>query len=328
MKKNNKRDELTPRISRKIIILNRLSWGFIIFGFVLLAAALILVDIVSKNVGLALMYGFICFILLGIIFANIKKSVEKNERVQQQDQPQPAKAKLRGTAAQKALYQELQEKVDAVTAFADVYDRTVSTYKGMSGLANQINYVAVYKGHSVDEAVRQYTAIPRNLWGEEYRQKLENAPAELYVALWPWRYPRTLMFVDRENLGVPEEELQPLFRFCRKEQLDLVCKEGTLFYSLVYDRYYTLEDGTAPDVKQTRGAVLLIKVGASKIAVIKALREAAGMSLPEARTMVDGAPRFIKGGNFEDGIFSEEEATALKEALEAAGAEADIKVIQ
>ena len=60
--------------------------------------------------------------------------------------------------------------------------------------------------------------------------------------------------------------------------------------------------------------VVLKEVGQEKIKVIKAVREATGLGLKEAKELVDGAPATVKE-NVEPG-----EANALKEALEAVGA--------
>ncbi len=60
--------------------------------------------------------------------------------------------------------------------------------------------------------------------------------------------------------------------------------------------------------------VVLKEIGAEKIKVIKAVREATGLGLKEAKELVDSAPCNVKE-NVEAG-----EANALKEALEAAGA--------
>ena len=60
--------------------------------------------------------------------------------------------------------------------------------------------------------------------------------------------------------------------------------------------------------------VVLKEVGQEKIKVIKAVREATGLGLKEAKELVDGAPSTVKE-NVEPG-----EANALKEALEAVGA--------
>ena len=65
--------------------------------------------------------------------------------------------------------------------------------------------------------------------------------------------------------------------------------------------------------------VILKDAGASKIQVIKAVREATGLGLKEAKAVVDGAPTVIKEGVLPD------EANALKEALEAVGAVVELQ---
>ncbi len=65
--------------------------------------------------------------------------------------------------------------------------------------------------------------------------------------------------------------------------------------------------------------VVLKDAGASKINVIKAVREATGLGLKEAKALVDGAPAPVKEG------VSKADAEALKEKLEAAGASVELK---
>ena len=76
--------------------------------------------------------------------------------------------------------------------------------------------------------------------------------------------------------------------------------------------------GAAAEEK-TEFDVILTDVGGNKIAVIKAVREATGLGLAEAKAVVDGAPKAIKEG------ISKEDADALKEKFEAAGAKVEIK---
>jgi len=71
--------------------------------------------------------------------------------------------------------------------------------------------------------------------------------------------------------------------------------------------------------EKTEFDVVLTEVGANKIAVIKAVREATGLGLAEAKAVVDGAPKTVKEG------VSKEDAEALKEKFEAAGAKVEIK---
>ena len=60
--------------------------------------------------------------------------------------------------------------------------------------------------------------------------------------------------------------------------------------------------------------VVLKEAGASKLAVVKAVKELTGLGLKEAKDLVDGAPSNIKEG------VSKDEAEGLKKSLEEAGA--------
>ncbi len=71
--------------------------------------------------------------------------------------------------------------------------------------------------------------------------------------------------------------------------------------------------------EKTEFDVVLTDAGANKIAVIKAVREATGLGLKEAKEMVEAAPKAIKEGA------PKEEAEALKAKLEEAGAKAELK---
>ncbi|MBQ0011020.1 MAG: 50S ribosomal protein L7/L12 [Ruminococcus sp.] len=76
----------------------------------------------------------------------------------------------------------------------------------------------------------------------------------------------------------------------------------------------------APAVEEkTEFDVVLVSFGDQKLGVIKAVREATGLGLKEAKDLVESAPKAIKEGA------SKEEADALKAALEAAGATVEIK---
>ncbi len=65
--------------------------------------------------------------------------------------------------------------------------------------------------------------------------------------------------------------------------------------------------------------VTLADVGATKVAVIKAVREITGLGLVDAKKLVDGVPAAIKEN------VSPEEAESIKEKLVAAGATVEIK---
>ena len=65
--------------------------------------------------------------------------------------------------------------------------------------------------------------------------------------------------------------------------------------------------------------VVLAEVGGAKLAVVKAVKEACGLGLNEAKDLVDGAPSKIKEG------ISKAEAENLKKAIEEAGAKVELK---
>ena len=65
--------------------------------------------------------------------------------------------------------------------------------------------------------------------------------------------------------------------------------------------------------------VVLAEVGANKLAVVKAVKEACGLGLKEAKDLVDGAPSTLKEG------LSKDEAENLKKAIEEAGAKVELK---
>ena len=71
--------------------------------------------------------------------------------------------------------------------------------------------------------------------------------------------------------------------------------------------------------EKTEFTVVLKEVGATKIAVIKAVREITGLGLSEAKALVDNAPSNVKEN------VSKEDATAAEEKLKAAGATVEIK---
>ena len=65
--------------------------------------------------------------------------------------------------------------------------------------------------------------------------------------------------------------------------------------------------------------VVLKSAGAAKLQVVKAVKEACGLGLKEAKEMVDGAPSVLKEG------MPKADAEALKKTLEEAGAEIELK---
>ena len=77
--------------------------------------------------------------------------------------------------------------------------------------------------------------------------------------------------------------------------------------------------GAAAEEEKTSFDVVLKSAGASKLQVVKAVKEACGLGLKEAKDLVDAAPSKLKEG------VAKEEAEALKKAVEAAGAEVEVK---
>jgi len=71
--------------------------------------------------------------------------------------------------------------------------------------------------------------------------------------------------------------------------------------------------------EQTEFTVILKAAGASKLAVVKLVKELTGLGLKEAKELVDNAPSPIKEG------ISKDEANALVASLEEAGAEVELK---
>jgi len=77
--------------------------------------------------------------------------------------------------------------------------------------------------------------------------------------------------------------------------------------------------GAAEAAEQTEFDVILVDAGASKINVIKVVREITGLGLKEAKDVVDNAPKALKEK------VAKEEAEAVKAKLEEAGAKVEVK---
>jgi len=71
--------------------------------------------------------------------------------------------------------------------------------------------------------------------------------------------------------------------------------------------------------EKTSFDVVLKEVGAAKLQVVKAVKEACGLGLKEAKDLVDGAPSTLKEG------LAKAEAENLKKAIEEAGAVVELK---
>ena len=71
--------------------------------------------------------------------------------------------------------------------------------------------------------------------------------------------------------------------------------------------------------EKTSFDVVLTEVGAAKLQVVKAVKEACGLGLKEAKDLVDGVPSKLKEG------LSKDEAENLKKAIEEAGSKVELK---
>ena len=77
--------------------------------------------------------------------------------------------------------------------------------------------------------------------------------------------------------------------------------------------------GAAAAEEKTSFDVILVNGGASKLTVVKIVKELTGLGLKEAKDLVDGAPKAVKEG------VSKAEADDLAAKLKEAGAEVEIK---
>ena len=117
-----------------------------------------------------------------------------------------------------------------------------------------------------------------------------------------------------------------------EELVNLTVKEVNELATVLKDEYGIEPAAAAVAVAAAPGAadapaaeektsfdVVLKSVGAAKLQVVKAVKEACGLGLKEAKDLVDGAPATIKEG------LSKEEAENLKKAIEEAGAKVELK---
>ena len=77
--------------------------------------------------------------------------------------------------------------------------------------------------------------------------------------------------------------------------------------------------GAAEAEEKSSFDVVLAEVGGAKLQVVKAVKEACGLGLKEAKDLVDGAPSTLKEG------LSKDEAENLKKTIEEAGAKVELK---
>ena len=106
-------------------------------------------------------------------------------------------------------------------------------------------------------------------------------------------------------------ELNELVKAC-EEEFGVSAAAGVVVAAAAGDGAGAAEEKDEFDVE-------LVSAGASKVKVIKVVREITGLGLKEAKEVVDGAPKVVKEG------VSKEEAEEIKAKLEAEGAEVNLK---
>ena len=106
-------------------------------------------------------------------------------------------------------------------------------------------------------------------------------------------------------------ELNELVKAC-EEEFGVSAAAGVVVAAAAGDGAGAAEEKDEFDVE-------LVSAGASKVKVIKVVREATGLGLKEAKEVVDGAPKVVKEG------VSKAEAEEIKAKLEAEGAEVNLK---
>ena len=106
-------------------------------------------------------------------------------------------------------------------------------------------------------------------------------------------------------------ELNELVKAC-EEEFGVSAAAGVVVAAAAGDGAGAAEEKDEFDVE-------LVSAGASKVKVIKVVREITGLGLKEAKEVVDGAPKVVKEG------VSKAEAEEIKAKLEAEGAEVSLK---
>ena len=106
-------------------------------------------------------------------------------------------------------------------------------------------------------------------------------------------------------------ELNELVKAC-EEEFGVSAAAGVVVAAAAGDGAEAAEEKDEFDVE-------LVSAGASKVKVIKVVRELTGLGLKEAKELVDGAPKVVKEG------VSKAEAEEIKAKLEGEGAEVNLK---
>ena len=112
-----------------------------------------------------------------------------------------------------------------------------------------------------------------------------------------------------------------------EELVNLTVKEVNELATILKEEYgiepaaaaVAVAAGEAAAAEKSAFDVILKNAGQSKLQVIKVVKDIAGLSLGDAKALVDAAPKAIKEG------VSKEEAESIKAQLEEAGAEVEVK---
>jgi len=115
------------------------------------------------------------------------------------------------------------------------------------------------------------------------------------------------------------EEIKALSLMEVKELVDGICETFGVSAAAAVAVAAPAAGGAAADEEKTEFDVILKGAGASKLNVIKVVREITGLGLKEAKDLVEGAPKALKEG------ISKADADALAEKLKEAGAEVEVK---
>ena len=102
-----------------------------------------------------------------------------------------------------------------------------------------------------------------------------------------------------------------------EELVNLTVKEVNELATILKEEYGI--EPAAAAAEKSAFDVILKNAGQSKLQVIKVVKDIAGLSLGDAKALVDAAPKAIKEG------VSKEEAESIKAQLEEAGAEVEVK---
>ena len=122
-----------------------------------------------------------------------------------------------------------------------------------------------------------------------------------------------------ENVTKIVEELKTLTVLELSELVSAVEEEFGVSAAAAVAVAAPAEGGAAAAEEKTEFDVVLKEVGPNKIQVVKAVKEATGLGLKEAKAIVDGAPKAVKEKA------SKAEAEDIKKKLEEAGAKVEVK---